>query len=64
MAQIPDAVRSNFADRVSGGLFGSPDTIRKRLAEFEAAGVQELIIGFARRTDLEQLRYFAREFIA
>ncbi len=62
MAQIPDAMRRMFGDRVQGGLFGSPDTIRKRLAEFEAAGVQELIIGFAKRTDPEQLRFFAREF--
>ena len=62
IAQIPDEMRRMFGDRVRGGLFGSPDTIRKRLAAFEAAGVQELIIGFAKRTDPEQLRFFAREF--
>ena len=47
-----------------GGLIGSPDTIRKRLAEIEAAGVQEFIIAFVNRTNLEQIRFFAKEFIA
>ena len=55
-------MRGMFGDQVRGGLIGSPETIRKGLAEFEAAGVQELIIGFAKRTDPEQLRFFAREF--
>jgi alkanesulfonate monooxygenase SsuD/methylene tetrahydromethanopterin reductase-like flavin-dependent oxidoreductase (luciferase family) len=45
-------------------LIGSPDTIRQRLAEIEAAGVQELMVGFVQRTNPEQLRRFAREFIA
>jgi F420-dependent oxidoreductase-like protein len=67
-AQIPDGLKSLFADRMRAtaptALIGSPDTIRQRLAELEAAGVQELIIGFVQRTDPEQLRRFAREFIA
>ncbi len=59
-AQIPDL----FRDRMSGrALIGSPDTIRRRLGELEAAGVQELIISFFPRTDPEQLRRFAREFL-
>lgn len=62
-AQIPEMMKTGFADRVRGGLFGSPDTIRKRLAEYEAAGIQELIIGFVNRTDPEQLRFFAKELI-
>jgi F420-dependent oxidoreductase-like protein len=45
------------------GLIGNPDTIRRRLEELEAVGVQELIISFFPRTDPEQLRRFAREFI-
>ena len=44
-------------------LIGSPDTIRKRLADFEAAGVQELIIGFHDVLQLDSLRFFAKEFI-
>jgi alkanesulfonate monooxygenase SsuD/methylene tetrahydromethanopterin reductase-like flavin-dependent oxidoreductase (luciferase family) len=64
-AQIPDVLKSLFADRMGAtALIGSPDTVRRRLAELEAAGVQELIIGFVQRTDPEQLRRFAREFIA
>lgn len=67
-AQIPDAFKRLFADRISANgptaLIGSPDTIRRRLAELEAAGVQELIVGFVQRTDPEQLRRFAKEFIA
>src|ERR1700719_5078862 len=34
IAQIPDEMRRMFGDRMRGGLFGGPDTIRKRLAEF------------------------------
>ncbi len=65
LARIPDAVKAQFGDRITAmGLIGSPDTIRNRLAEFEEAGIQELLIGFAARTDLEQIRTFASEFIA
>jgi alkanesulfonate monooxygenase SsuD/methylene tetrahydromethanopterin reductase-like flavin-dependent oxidoreductase (luciferase family) len=65
LAQIPEAMKSLFRERMrGGGLIGSPDTIRKRLAEIEAAGVQELIIAFVNRTNLEQIRFFAKEFIA
>jgi F420-dependent oxidoreductase-like protein len=63
-AQVPEYVKSMFGDRISAALIGSPETIRKRLAEFEAVGVQELIIGFINKTDLEQIRFFAKEFIA
>jgi alkanesulfonate monooxygenase SsuD/methylene tetrahydromethanopterin reductase-like flavin-dependent oxidoreductase (luciferase family) len=63
-AQIPDAVKGMFGDRMRSGLIGSPETIRKRLADFEAAGVQELILSFINKTNLEQIRYFAREYIA
>ena len=65
LAQIPEAMKSLFGDRMRGaGLIGSPNTIGKRLAEIEAAGVQELMIAFANRTNLEQIRFFANEFIA
>ena len=65
LAQIPEGLKRTFGDRMRGTmLIGSPDTIRQRLAEIEAAGVQELIIGFVQRTNPEQLRRFAREFIA
>lgn len=64
LAQIPDVLKSAFGNRMRGTvLVGSPDTIRQRLADIEATGVQELIVGFAQRTNPEQLRRFAREFI-
>jgi F420-dependent oxidoreductase-like protein len=46
-----------------GALVGTPDTIRKRLGELEAAGVQELVLGFPDVLQLDSLRWFAREFI-
>jgi len=65
-AKFPPALVSRFGNIADSVLVGSPDTIRKRLAAFEAAGVQELIIGFpdVLQGSLDSLRYFAREFIA
>lgn len=63
LEQIPAALRTSFAERMSSGLIGSPETIRQRLAAFAEAGVQELIIIFVKKTDPEQLRFFAKEFI-
>ena len=64
LEQIPEAMRRQFGDRITAtSLIGSPTTIRQRLANMEEAGIQELIIAFANRTDPEQLRFFAREFI-
>jgi F420-dependent oxidoreductase-like protein len=49
---------------LTGALIGTPDTISQRLAELEAAGVQELLLTFPDAVALEPLRFFAREFIA
>ena len=62
-AKIPAGLVARFGDRINSGLIGSPDTIRRRLAEFEAAGVQELLIAFPDVLQLDTLRFFAREFI-
>ena len=43
-------------------LVGTPETIRERLAAYEAAGVDELIVGFADPTDAAAVRDYAREF--
>ena len=60
LAQVPAFLR----DRINGrALLGNPETIRRRLGELEAAGVQELIVSFFPRTDPQQLRRFARECI-
>jgi F420-dependent oxidoreductase-like protein len=45
----------------ANSLIGTPETIRKRLAEYEAAGIQELILWFPDAAKLESLRLFARE---
>jgi len=42
------------------GLVGSPETIRRQIAAYEAAGVQEMRLIFL---DLESIRRFANEFI-
>ncbi|GAC1407634.1 MAG: LLM class F420-dependent oxidoreductase [Ktedonobacteraceae bacterium] len=64
LATIPADVRSRFGDRIQSALIGTPDTIRQRLAEYEAAGVQELLITFADRTRLDSIQLFAKAFIA
>jgi alkanesulfonate monooxygenase SsuD/methylene tetrahydromethanopterin reductase-like flavin-dependent oxidoreductase (luciferase family) len=48
----------------AGALIGSPETIRERLAELEAIGVQEVILGFPDILQLDTLRFFARECMA
>ncbi|GHO89694.1 LLM class flavin-dependent oxidoreductase [Dictyobacter formicarum] len=45
------------------GLIGTPETIRERLAAYEAAGVQELVIHFSDATHLETVRQFGQTFI-
>ncbi|MFI9456900.1 LLM class F420-dependent oxidoreductase [Amycolatopsis sp. NPDC052450] len=45
------------------GLIGSIDTIHRRIAAYEAAGVQEIAISFPESTDLDVLKRFAEEFI-
>ena len=44
-------------------LIGSPKTIRKGLADLEAAGVEEVVFGFPDILQLDALRFFAAEFI-
>lgn len=45
-------------------LVGTPDTIRKRLAEYEQIGAQEVILFFPDSKELEPLRVFAKEVLA
>jgi F420-dependent oxidoreductase-like protein len=60
-AKVPAALLDRPTGQ--GALIGTPDTIRRRLAELEAAGVQEVVLGFPDILQLEPLRLFAREFI-
>jgi F420-dependent oxidoreductase-like protein len=45
-------------------LYGSLDTVRRRIEAYEAAGVEELIVGFHDATNPEAIRRFAKEFLA
>jgi F420-dependent oxidoreductase-like protein len=63
-ALVPEGTEAVFpGDIRSYGLIGTPDTIRRRLAAYEAAGVQELVITFADAPQLDTLQRFARAFI-
>lgn len=61
IAQLPEWERGNVAGLRTSGLLGTPAAIRDRLAEYEEAGIEELIIRFTDATKLEPLRLFARE---
>jgi len=50
-------------DYLSYAPIGSPQTIRQRLASYEEAGVQELVLIFSDATQLDAVRRFASEFI-
>jgi F420-dependent oxidoreductase-like protein len=50
-------------DVTSYGLIGTAETLEKRIAAFEAAGVQELIVNFADATGLDQVAQFAELFL-
>ncbi|MBO0782105.1 MAG: LLM class F420-dependent oxidoreductase [Ktedonobacteraceae bacterium] len=61
-AKFPAGLRGR--PLAAGALIGSPDTLRKRLAELEEAGVQEVILAFPDVLERDTLRFFAREFLA
>ncbi len=65
IAKMPQALLDRFrsANRIYSDLIGSPATIRKHLAELEAAGVQEVILAFPDVLQPDTLRLFAQEFI-
>jgi F420-dependent oxidoreductase-like protein len=60
---LPAKRRARLGNKVTTALIGSPETIRQRLAAYEEAGVQELVLRFVDGTNLEELRRFSREFI-
>ncbi|MRH89391.1 TIGR03560 family F420-dependent LLM class oxidoreductase [Nocardia sp. SYP-A9097] len=64
LALIPPALDAAIPfDFRTHGLIGSPETIAARIAAFEAAGVEELVIYFADATSLEQVAWFADQFL-
>ncbi|GHO60067.1 hypothetical protein [Ktedonobacter robiniae] len=63
-ALIPGWAGAVFPGDVGAyALIGTLETIRQRLAAYEAAGVQELVICLPDATHLHSVRHFARAFI-
>jgi F420-dependent oxidoreductase-like protein len=60
-AKLPDIVRGRYGNTA---LVGSPATIHERIAAYEEAGVQELVLRFSDALNVGVLRRFAQEFIA
>jgi hypothetical protein len=64
-AQVPPWAPAVFpGDLASYGLVGTLETIRGRLAAYEDAGVQELLVGFHDCLSPERVRQFASEFLS
>ena len=55
----------NDSELMSEALVGTPETLRQRLAEYEEAGIQELIVRFVDAPkSLDSLRLFAQTFVS
>jgi F420-dependent oxidoreductase-like protein len=59
IAKLPVHQQQQIASLHSRSLIGTPSMIRQRVAEYEEAGIQELILWFPDSTNLEALRLFA-----
>jgi len=63
LASLSEQQRTLVSMMQASALIGTPESMRKRLAEYEEAGIQELILWFPDAAKLESLRLFARAFI-
>lgn len=64
IAKLSPQERADLETLRSTSLIGTPAQVRERLAEYEQAGIQELLIHFVdAATNPEALRLFAREYI-
>ena len=63
-ALVPDEWKARSGNLINDSLIGTPDTIRRRIAAYEAVGVQELEIIFPDAAKLDSIRHFAKEFLA
>jgi alkanesulfonate monooxygenase SsuD/methylene tetrahydromethanopterin reductase-like flavin-dependent oxidoreductase (luciferase family) len=61
LAKVPERIRAIFGN---SALIGSPATIRERIAAYEEAGVQELLLRFPDALELDTIRHFAQEIMA
>jgi hypothetical protein len=63
-AMLPEGAGALFPGDVRDyGLIGTVQTVRERLARYEAAGVQELAINFIAADPSELMRRYASEFV-
>jgi len=60
-AKLSPEERANIDELRKTWLIGTPAQIRERLAEYEQAGIQELVIRFVDAAKIEPVRLFARE---
>lgn len=63
LAKLTPQQRANLQALRQKWLIGTPEQIRERLAEYEEAGIQELIVRFVDAAQIEPVRLFARECI-
>ena len=64
-ALVPPGIEFAFpGDLGAYGLIGTIDTVKERIAAYQATGVQELALSFDDPTSVEQVRQFAELFTA
>jgi F420-dependent oxidoreductase-like protein len=63
-AAILPVMRALGEGMLKDSLIGTIDTIRKRIAAYEAAGVQELLLMMPDGVQMDAIRLFAKEFVA
>ena len=61
LARLTPQQRYNLQELRQTELIGTPEQIRERIAEYEEAGIQELIVRFVDAAQIEPVRLFARE---
>jgi len=61
IAKLTPAQREDLESLRQTELIGTPAMIRQRLAQYEEAGIQEIVVRFVDATQLESIRLFARE---
>jgi F420-dependent oxidoreductase-like protein len=61
LEKIPASSLGQLEQLRQQALIGTPDSIRRRLEQYEEAGVQEMILWFADAAQLEAVRLFAEK---
>ena len=61
LAKLTPQQRDNLEELHKTWLIGTPEQIRQRLADYEEAGIQELVVRFVDAAQIEPIRLFARE---